>query len=309
MNGNHESSIPDSTDGSGITADVFCVQCSYNLRGLTKAGRCPECGESVARSLRGPKLSEANARWLTRIHGGILLVNLGLWIGTVTCIAILLTSTTRFAGSQLMITVPWLVVAGGFAVAVSFVLLGCMFCSSVEPRTARETKRWDARRWIRAASITVICLGCLAAMNLLERFTAGNQAITSIFPWDAILLMGQVAAIALCICGLSFLVELADRLPNEGFVLRTRKLRHEAGWLSGLWIAWLIVDFCVGQFSSPGRYSRLKQSAEPFYLLILLWLVWVAIRLIRLLGAYRHKVGAALTSSRLLEAGDRRGSA
>jgi hypothetical protein len=81
------------------------------------------------------------------------------------------------------------------------------------------------------------------------------------------------------------------------------------GWLGGIWIAWLIADFCIGQFSSPARYSRLKLAVEPFYLLIVLWLVWVAIRFIRLLAAYRRKLGEALTSARLMDVGDRSGSA
>ena len=35
-----------------ITVDVRCVQCEYNLRGLSESGLCPECGSSIAVSLR-----------------------------------------------------------------------------------------------------------------------------------------------------------------------------------------------------------------------------------------------------------------
>ena len=35
-----------------ISFDVHCVECEYNLRGLSEAGLCPECGSSIAVSLR-----------------------------------------------------------------------------------------------------------------------------------------------------------------------------------------------------------------------------------------------------------------
>ena len=40
------------SQGDTIESDLYCVTCEYNLRTLPKAGRCPECGTSVARSLK-----------------------------------------------------------------------------------------------------------------------------------------------------------------------------------------------------------------------------------------------------------------
>lgn len=35
-----------------VASDLECVACGYNLRTLSTQGRCPECGEGVARSIR-----------------------------------------------------------------------------------------------------------------------------------------------------------------------------------------------------------------------------------------------------------------
>ena len=38
--------------GAGIECDLLCVQCAYNLRGLTPYLACPECGRPVRETIR-----------------------------------------------------------------------------------------------------------------------------------------------------------------------------------------------------------------------------------------------------------------
>lgn len=38
---------PGVDDGGAIAADLWCVGCGYNLRGLPPGHRCPECGVST----------------------------------------------------------------------------------------------------------------------------------------------------------------------------------------------------------------------------------------------------------------------
>ena len=40
-------------NGRILEDDLACVACSYNLRGLSPDGACPECGTTVERSTRG----------------------------------------------------------------------------------------------------------------------------------------------------------------------------------------------------------------------------------------------------------------
>src|SRR5881394_1427767 len=40
-----------------IGQDLSCAKCGYNLRTLSREGKCPECGTAVAESLRGESLA------------------------------------------------------------------------------------------------------------------------------------------------------------------------------------------------------------------------------------------------------------
>lgn len=53
-----------------IARDVPCLQCGYNLRGLTSFHTCPECGLTVARSMRGDRLCVSHPRWVERLANG-----------------------------------------------------------------------------------------------------------------------------------------------------------------------------------------------------------------------------------------------
>ena len=46
---------------------VPCLSCGYSLQGLDAIGRCPECNESIERSLRGRLLGNADRRWVRRV--------------------------------------------------------------------------------------------------------------------------------------------------------------------------------------------------------------------------------------------------
>jgi hypothetical protein len=47
-----------------LAINLRCVKCKYNLRGMDRQGRCPECGESVSNSRRDKRLK----RWKRRRH-------------------------------------------------------------------------------------------------------------------------------------------------------------------------------------------------------------------------------------------------
>jgi DNA-directed RNA polymerase subunit RPC12/RpoP len=39
-----------------IRADIKCFGCGYNLRGLERTGRCPECGTRIIEALRARRV-------------------------------------------------------------------------------------------------------------------------------------------------------------------------------------------------------------------------------------------------------------
>jgi hypothetical protein len=57
-----------------IDSDWQCMDCGYNLRGLSATGNCPECNQSTDYSLQCRPLSHADRRWLKRIQLGFSLL-------------------------------------------------------------------------------------------------------------------------------------------------------------------------------------------------------------------------------------------
>lgn len=58
-----------------INIDAVCDGCGYNLRGLARNSRCPECGEAVAKSFTshaGIASNRSDRRWATLVLMGVV---------------------------------------------------------------------------------------------------------------------------------------------------------------------------------------------------------------------------------------------
>jgi hypothetical protein len=68
----------DALDGAGVVAvDVLCQSCRYNLRGLTRQSKCPECGTPAYASLSGWMLCFAPPGWVARVGFGATMCGVG----------------------------------------------------------------------------------------------------------------------------------------------------------------------------------------------------------------------------------------
>ncbi len=64
-----------------VPPGATCLACGYAIAGLSRTGRCPECGAAIERSLRGNMLEYADPSYVRRIRGGLDLVLLGSLLG------------------------------------------------------------------------------------------------------------------------------------------------------------------------------------------------------------------------------------
>lgn len=59
-----------------VDDDLACLDCGYNLRGLSVKGRCPECGVSISLTLTAEINPIADREWLARTIIGVRLYTL-----------------------------------------------------------------------------------------------------------------------------------------------------------------------------------------------------------------------------------------
>jgi hypothetical protein len=73
---------------AGVVQDGrFCIRCGYVLKGLPRDGVCPECGTSVALSLREPLLANADPEYLRKTKRGLSFVLNGILLMIVLSLA------------------------------------------------------------------------------------------------------------------------------------------------------------------------------------------------------------------------------
>lgn len=96
-----------------IAADVPCLGCAYDLRGLAPTGNCPECNAPIASSVSGNLLRLAPVEWLRDLRSGLLLL-------------IIATAGVPALIAFFLFLVPLKQHSEVFAALLSFLLLECI---------------------------------------------------------------------------------------------------------------------------------------------------------------------------------------
>ena len=192
-----------------------CVCCGYDLRGLSADDRCPECGTSVARSLHGERLSNADPSWLRSVERGQLLIGLGCvvyWAGLVVAIGLGAVSTTLNAGPM----VQRIVSRGPSLAALVLVLVGVVGVTALDPRLSQVYQPLGIRRVARTSAVAALAL-VVVSIGL-----DGSGLVTT--PVDAVVFWAFLGLFASAVVAVTFhIAHLADRIPLPRIARDARK--------------------------------------------------------------------------------------
>lgn len=195
-----------------------CRRCGYELKGLPMKGQCPECGLSVARSLRGNLLEYSDPSYVRRLATGALLVEVAILAFCAVPIGALVVVTIGTAMSLDSTMVEVLSAVGAVvSIGASIVgLLGLFVLTSRDPAFVGADESDRSRLVTRWA--TVVCAVGWAGASVISML----PTVASVAParFAAVLSLSTAAAtIALwvqVIASLFYLRHLAMRVPHAG---------------------------------------------------------------------------------------------
>ncbi|MEC9373354.1 MAG: hypothetical protein VYC34_05890 [Planctomycetota bacterium] len=188
-----------------VNRNIHCRSCGYNLKGLQRDAKCPECGHSIADSLRSDYLADRDPDYVARLQKGASLVFF------LSLLNILLIAFGGFAATLVGGAAYWIVTIGGVGVTVGL-LAGWWLLSTPDPGDPAESKQVGPRRVLRAAIIAQLVLLMLHAVAMA--FVSGGAA-----PFVVILrfvgFLDLLARIAYFVSALMYIRNLSRRIPDE----------------------------------------------------------------------------------------------
>jgi len=208
---------PAVVDAQGmVIVDNPCRKCSYNLRGLSVGGRCPECGTPVGVSVMGDLLRFSNPQWLRKLQSGVKLI---LWSIVVAILGTLGVSILSIANPALRELTPVVSIIAGI-----MGLIGAWWLTEPDPSGVGEDKYGTSRRIIR---VTLIVGVCNTVLTLIQQASALPP--TARITLGVITLIAGLVGVVGQFAQLNYLSKLALRIPDFALSDRARFLMWAIG--------------------------------------------------------------------------------
>lgn len=273
---------PISLPAGTIAADLQCIHCGYNLRGLQPAGRCPECGGPIEDSRQGHLLRYAEVEWLKRLRFGTALKYWYVGINILSGIAGVALVAAGFPEVLVMV----LPLAAG---ALS--LWGTMCITAQEPRISLQEDPVTVRKVVRGFAIAGFAAGLIVLID----------------PDDATAIAGIVGIIG----GLLGMVALggeliyyrrfAKRIPDDKLTVSTRRLFWYSVIVASLWITVVGALGILSAAAAPAAGAPAPPIQEVLMivlaavafvssLLMLIGLLWYVRTLVRYRKAFAQAI-------------------
>lgn len=209
------------TPASTIAGHFQCIQCGYQLAGLSPQGVCPECGTPVAESIKGDGLAFASVEYLRTIARGLFMVRWAVLLTVVLFIGVVLTSALLWAHLPSW----WAAVGARLVYLLPFGLnaVGWWLLTDNDPMLPPE--RDTISRPIARYSALAIVLAWAVRTAFAPLPTAMASAFEIAMP---ALVVGHVVAAGL------FLRHLALRAPRRLVAMRARRVAFTGVLLAAL---------------------------------------------------------------------------
>lgn len=239
-----------------IVDDRPCLACGYNLRGLTAADRCPECGRPVADSLRGNLLKYSNPNYVTWLYQGVILAQVAALANAV--LIIFLFAGPMFAGAIGLkpVFVKGLVEAIRIGAMVTG-LAGWWLLSSPDPAYVGSNDGSTARKVVRVtvaiAAIAAVAPIVLGGTGAGAQWLRGGPLTAAMTLAVLAVLANLVAWVVWFFAAMRYLRWLAPRIPDERVANRARRLT----WLNPILYVVLFVACGLGPLVALVLYYNL----------------------------------------------------
>lgn len=202
-----------------IAADLPCKRCSYNLRGLTEHGRCPECGTAVGRSLAGEYLRFASPDWVNKVALGLRILVLYIVVGTLlNCVAGGAVGFLAGAGGSQAAAETLMAALAILGPMVGLVAVWLM--TTPDPSRGDDDPDRTLLLWLRIFAVTGIGFTLIANAKDMIAFSPELETVL-----DVLTVVGALASIINYYLIYTFYERLADRVPDEKLTKRARNLK------------------------------------------------------------------------------------
>ncbi len=243
-----------------VSGDLACLRCGYNLRTLPAAGRCPECGTAVGKSLQDDRLQFCDPDWLGRISKGLNIIVLMIAAAIVAWVLSWFwreAVSSSIAALEIAGQLVWVGAALGAAI-------GTWLLTTPEPHRLGRRADIAICRFIRVCACGAVC--AIAVSRL-----AGGVKVLG-------MLAGGVGAMALLAAAAGIVLyvrRLVLRIPDAGHADKARRLLWGLGIAGGLSLGSLAARGIGGAVLKTPAEVLMTIGGCMFPCLALFWILFI----------------------------------
>lgn len=257
-----------------------CLRCGYSLAGLRADSRCPECGAPVANSLAGPLLVASSTSYLHKLQKGANFVRLSIVLILVVFVFAVVVQVS--GASQLSPIADMFVLANGL-----LSLVGWWMVSEPDPafRGARDPGG-KSRQLLRIAVAVQMTFTFLQFVGgVFSAITPPIVGSFAMYAMSAVGILSAIAGLVQIFAGLSYIMNLSERVPDSGLVSEAESLRSQY-----LILIITSIVVAIGAVIGLALFAPLACVFGIIGLAIFIWVIVMYVKMYNLMTTLRGKL-------------------